>query len=100
MADVLRNEYEIVYIAKPTLGEDGVAALSDRFAAVISGQGGEITATELWGKRNLAYPIQKFFEGVYILNRVSMPPQGTTEVDRMLRLNEDVLRHLIVRTNE
>jgi small subunit ribosomal protein S6 len=100
MAEVLRNEYEIVYIAKPTLGEDGVQALNDRFAAVIGGQNGEITATEMWGKRTLAYPIEKFFEGVYILSRVAMPPQGTIEVDRMLRLNEDVLRHLIVRTDE
>lgn len=100
MAEALRNEYEIVFIAKPTLGEDGVAALSDRFSAVIGGQNGEITVTELWGKRTLAYPIEKFFEGIYILHRVALPPQGTIEVDRMLRLSEDVLRHLIVRTDE
>lgn len=100
MAEGLRNEYEIVYVAKPTLGEDAVAALNDRFASVITGQNGEVTATELWGKRTLAYPIEKFFEGIYILSRVAMPPKGTIEVDRMLRLNEDVLRHLIVRTDE
>ncbi|MGL4648717.1 MAG: 30S ribosomal protein S6 [Caldilineaceae bacterium] len=100
MAEGLRNEYEIVFIAKPTLGDDGVAALNDRFAAVITGQGGEVTTTELWGKRTLAYPIEKFFEGFYILSRVALPPKGTIEVDRMLRLNEDVLRHLIVRTDE
>jgi len=100
MAEVLKHEYEIVYIAKPTLGEDGVTALGDRFAAVVAGQQGEITAIEPWGKRTLAYPIEKFFEGVYILNRVALPPRGTVEVDRMLRLNEDVLRHLIVRTDE
>jgi small subunit ribosomal protein S6 len=100
MAEVLRNEYEIVFIAKPTLGDDGVAALNDRFASIIGGQGGEVTTTELWGKRTLAYPIEKFFEGFYILSRVALPPQGTIEVDRMLRLNEDVLRHLIVRTDE
>jgi small subunit ribosomal protein S6 len=100
MAEGLRNEYEIVFIAKPTLNDDGVAALNERFATVITGQGGEVATTELWGKRTLAYPIQKFFEGFYILSRVALPPKGTIEVDRMLRLNEDVLRHLIVRTDE
>jgi small subunit ribosomal protein S6 len=100
MAEALMNEYEIVYIAKPTLGEDDVAALSERFAQLIAGQGGEINATEQWGKRTLAYPIQKFFEGIYILNRVSLPPQGMTEVDRVMRLNEDMIRYLIVRTND
>jgi ribosomal protein S6 len=47
----------------------------------------------------LRAPIDRFFEGVYILNRVAMPPQGTAEVDRVMRLNEDIIRFLIVRTN-
>lgn len=100
MAEAVRNEYEVVIVARPTLGEDGLTALTGRITQVIAGQGGEVTATELWGKRTLAYPIKKFFEGVYVLFRVGMPPQGTAEVDRFLGFSEDVIRFLIVRTDE
>lgn len=100
MAEAGRNPYEVVLIARPTLGEEGMTALNDRVTQVVAGQGGELAATELWGKRTLAYPIKKFFEGVYVLYRVEMPPQGAAEVDRYLRFNEDVIRYLIVRTDE
>jgi small subunit ribosomal protein S6 len=100
MSEVTRNEYEVVVVARPTLGEDGLTALNDRVAQVVAGQGGEVTGTELWGKRTLAYPIKKLFEGVYVLHRVALPPQGTAEVDRFLRFNEDVIRYLVVRTDE
>ncbi len=100
MTDVLRNEYEVVLVAKPTLGEEGMTALHEKLASVIANQSGEVLGTELWGKRTLAYPINKFFEGVYELHRVALPPQGTAEVDRYLRFNEDILRFLILRTEE
>ncbi len=98
--DTGRHEYELVFVVRPTLGEEGLNTLNDRLAQTIGTQGGEITATELWGKRTLAYPIKKFFEGVYVLHQVAMPPQGTAELDRLLRFNEDVLRFLIMRTDE
>jgi small subunit ribosomal protein S6 len=94
------NLYEVTFVAKPTLGDDGVAALTERLAQVIAGQSGEVQSVEPWGKRTLAYPIKRFFEGVYVLNYVNLPPQGIAEVDRFLRFNEDVLRHLIVRSGE
>jgi small subunit ribosomal protein S6 len=100
MAEIGNHEYEVVLVARPTLGDEGMAALNDRFAQAITTQGGEVTGTEMWGKRTLAYPIRKFFEGIYVLHRVAMPPQGTAEVDRLLRLNEDVLRYLVLRTDE
>jgi small subunit ribosomal protein S6 len=100
MTDVLRNEYEVVLVARPTLGEEGLTALNDKLAQVIANQGGEVLGTEIWGKRTLAYPINKFFEGVYLLHRVALPPQGTAEVDRSMRFNEDILRYLILRTDE
>ena len=99
MTETNRHEYEVVLVARPNLGEDGLAALTERLTAAIAAQSGEVTATDLWGKRQLAYPIAKFFEGVYMLHRVAMPPQATAEVDRLLRFNEDVLRYLIVRTD-
>lgn len=100
MTDVLRNDYEVILVAKPTLGEEGMTALHEKLAQVIANQSGEVVGTELWGKRTLAYPINKFFEGVYVLHRVALPPQGTAEVDRYLRFNEDILRYLILRADE
>ena len=100
MAETNNHEYELVFVARPTLGEEGVTALSDRLSQVVAGQAGTVQGVEMWGKRTLAYPINKYFEGIYVLNRISMPPQGTAELDRLLRFNEDVLRYLIVRTDE
>lgn len=100
MAEANVHEYEVVYIARPTLTEDGLAALNDKFVQLVTNQSGQVQATELWGKRTLAYPINKFYEGVYILNRIAMPPQGTIELERLFRFNEDVLRYLLVRSDE
>lgn len=100
MAETNNHEYELVFVARPNLGEEGVTALSDRLSQVVAGQAGTVQGVEMWGKRTLAYPINKYFEGIYVLNRISMPPQGTVELDRLLRFNEDVLRYLIVRTDE
>jgi small subunit ribosomal protein S6 len=100
MTEANLHEYEVVFVARPTLNEDGVAALNDRVTGFVGAQSGQVQATELWGKRTLAYPINKFYEGIYVLHRVSLPPQSTPELDRMLRYNEDVLRYLVVRTDE
>jgi len=94
------REYEMVYIAQPDIGDDGLRQLNERLTQAITSQQGAISATEIWGKRTLAYQIKKFYEGHYVLHRFQMAPEGTEELDRLLRLNENVLRYLIVRTDE
>jgi len=94
------NAYETVYIAQASLDEESLKALNERFAQTIGAFGGQITATEPWGRRTLAYPIKKQFEGQYILQRFQMRPEGASEVDRFFRLNENIIRYLIVRTDE
>ncbi len=100
MTDTALHEYELVFIVRPNLGDEGVTTLNGRVAQLITSQSGQMQSTELWGKRTLAYPIRKFYEGVYVLHRFAMAPQGTGELERLLRFNEDVLRYLIVRTDE
>ncbi len=95
-----RREYEMVYIAQPDIGDDGLRQLNDRMTQAITNQKGAMTNTEIWGKRTLAYPIKKFYEGHYVLHRFQMAPEGTEELDRLLRLNENVIRYLIFRTDE
>lgn len=91
------NNYELIYILQPELEDEGIKAVDDRVSQAIAGEQGTITGTELWGKRRLAYPIKKHFEGYYILHNVSMPPGAVRNVERQLRLSEDVLRFLVVR---
>jgi small subunit ribosomal protein S6 len=99
MSETPKHEYELVYIIQPELNEEEISALDGRLVDVVTGQNGEVTGTELWGQRPLAYAIKRNTAGYYILHRLSMPPQATGEVERLLRLNENVLRYLIIRTD-
>ena len=95
-----QHEYEVVFIAQPNLDSDGMKDLYERLATVIANFGGEVTGTDVWGRRNLAYPIKRFFEGQYVLQRCKMAPAGAHELERALRLNENVIRYLIMRTDD
>lgn len=100
MSSDLVHEYELVYIAQPDLDEEGMNTLSARFTQTISSFGGAVSNIEPWGRRTLAYPINKFFEGHYVLLRFNMEPNGAEEIDRLLRLNENIIRYLLIRTDE
>lgn len=93
------NSYEIVYILRPDLEEGEAEAATQRFAQVVESQGGEIVLTDPWGTRKLAYSIKDYTEGVYILHHFDMPPVGMDPLERMLRLNESVLRYMILRND-
>jgi len=94
------REYELVYIIQPDLDESSILALNERVVQVIGEHQGEMLTTEMWGRRTLAYPIKKFFEGHYVMQRFTMLPNGAEEVERYLRLNEDVIRYLMFRKSE
>lgn len=100
MAEQEKRDYELVYILQPNLDENNILALNERLGQVVAGQNGAITSTELWGRRGLAYTIKKFGEGHYVLQNLNMEPTGATEVERFLRLNEDVIRYLMIRKDE
>ncbi len=94
------RQYELVYILQPQLDEAGINSFDGRLCDTIVAQGGSDIATEVWGKRTLAYPIERYYEGYYILHRFQMPPTGTEEVERLLRFSEDVMRHLLMRKDD
>ena len=91
--------YELVYIVRPTVDEQALAAVNERVDKMIAGNGGEITHRDDWGKRRLAYPIAKFNEGFYTVLQLNLPPGNVRELERSLRLTEQVLRYLVVRTD-
>ena len=99
MHDVIRD-YELIFIAVPQLDDEGVAALNERITGRIAAANGTVTKTNVWGRRNLAYPIGKQTEGIYVQFGFQAPPTAQSELERDLQLEEQVIRHLAIRLDE
>jgi small subunit ribosomal protein S6 len=95
----MRN-YEIMFIAHPDLDDASLNTLLEKAKGWVTSTGGQVTQVDLWGRRRLAYPIRKQSEGQYILMQTQMPPTGTGEVERNMRLTEQVMRFQVVRTDD
>ncbi|MCX7839043.1 MAG: 30S ribosomal protein S6 [Anaerolineae bacterium] len=91
--------YELMYIARPTLDEQALAALNDKVGKFVLNVNGKVLKREDWGKRRLAYPIAKQTEGFYAVLHIELPPTAVRDLERNLKLAEDVLRHLIVKVD-
>ncbi|WP_195574010.1 30S ribosomal protein S6 [Paenibacillus sp. 1001270B_150601_E10] len=89
------RKYELMYILRPDLEQDVVTATVEKFQGVIS-NGGEITKHDVMGKRRLAYEIKKFRDGIYVLVNFTAEPAVVAEVDRQLKIADEVIRHLVV----
>ena len=94
MAKINAN-YELVMILKPDLGEEATAALVEKFKTLIE-QHGTVAEVDEWGKRRLAYPINDINEGYYVLVTFTAEPALPAELDRQMRINDSVMRSLIV----
>ncbi|MEM4723702.1 MAG: 30S ribosomal protein S6 [Candidatus Hadarchaeum sp.] len=93
-------QYELVFVVRPELEEEPLAALVNKVSQTISDLQGQVQQIEPWGKRRLAYPIKKYREGFYYLMLIELPASAVRSLDRTLRFTEDVIRHLIVRKDE
>ena len=91
--------YENVFIARQDISATQAEALTEQFANLIAEQGGKVTKKEQWGLRNIAYRIKKNRKGHYVLMNIEAPPAAVTEMERQMRINEDVLRYLTVRVD-
>lgn len=89
--------YECVLIARNDATQQQVDALADQITQGMEAQGGAVKKREYWGLRNLAYRIKKNRKGHYLLLGLDAPPAAVTEMERLLSLNEDVLRFLTIR---
>jgi len=94
MAKINAN-YELVMILKPDLGEEATAALVEKFKTLVE-QRGTVAEVDEWGKRHLAYPIDDITEGYYVLMTFTADPALPAELDRQMRINDSVMRSLIV----
>ena len=98
----MTRTYELGFVVEPRQSDEDVQALTAKYKEMIEGAGAEVTYEDHWGKRKLAYPIEKYTEGKYVFLYISatdtVPP--FTEIERLMGQNDKVLRYLTVRTDE
>src|SRR5216684_4466418 len=94
------RQYELVYILPPDSTDEQVAEIHEQVASVVSRLNGKIEKTDNWGRRKLAYEIGPFKEGVYVLEVINGSGELMKEIDRRLKVLDQVVRHLIVRVDE
>ena len=91
------RKYEMMVILNPEIDERTVAPALEKLLNVVSANGGSVDATDIWGKRRLAYPIEKHSEGIYAVIDMTTTPQIAEELTRQLTLNDSVLRTKLLR---
>ena len=94
------HPYELMVILDPGIDERTVAPSMDKFLGVITAAGGAIENIDIWGKRRLAYEIDKNTEGIYVVVNFTATAEATRELDRQLGLSEAVLRTKVLRADE
>ncbi len=92
--------YESVFIARQDISATQAEGLADTFAKAVTDGGGKVAKREIWGLRQLAYRIKKNRKGHYILFNFDAPSGAIEEMERQMRLHEDVLRHLTIKVDE
>jgi small subunit ribosomal protein S6 len=91
--------YENIFIARQDISGAQVDALADTFTQLVTDNGGEVKRREYWGLRNLAYRMRKNRKGHYVLFNIDAPPAAIAELERTMRINEDVIRYLTIRVD-
>jgi small subunit ribosomal protein S6 len=95
----LRN-YELVYILRPDLEDENRESVTAKIEELITASGGQVLQVDSWGLRRLAYSIQRFGEGYYVLAKINLRTEAILELRRGLGLTEEVIRYLLIRTDE
>ena len=94
------RHYELMVIFDPTLDERTIAPSLDTLLTVVREEGGKVDQVDVWGKRRLAYEIKKNSEGIYAVVEMNCEPATVQELDRLLTLNESVLRTKVLRADQ
>ena len=92
--------YETVFIARQDITSAQAEQLADQFAQLVKDNGGEVKKTEHWGLKTLAYRMNKNRKGHYVLFNIDAPHPAVAEMERNMRLNEDILRYMTIRVDE
>lgn len=90
--------YECLFVVKPGLAEEETKAVVNKFTSLIADNGGAVESVNEWGKRRLAYPIEKFVEGYYVLVNFKSEAALPAELNRVFGITDEILRYLVVRS--
>lgn len=94
------RKYETLYVLRPDLEAEKTQELVERFKEVVTSNGGELVEVNEWGKRRLAYEIDKLREGFYVLMKYHAATDFTKELERLFRISDDVMRYITTRVDE
>lgn len=94
------RKYEIMYIIRPTLDQEAKKALIEELNEILTSRGTESVSVNEWGTRDLAYEIKDFKKGYYVVLTADATPEATFELDRVMKIKEDVIRHIIINRDE
>jgi len=94
------RKYEVVFILRPDLDEEKNTAVIEKFKDLVVSQGGEVLKLDKWGKRRLAYEVKGVREGFYVILHINAEPEVSSELDRVFKITDEVLRHIIIREEE
>ena len=95
----ITGKYEVLYIIDPAQGEEGIAALVEKFKAMVEAEG-SLSNVDEWGKRRLAYPINDLNEGYYVLMNFESKPEFPAELERVMKITDGILRCLTTAVEE
>jgi len=93
----VRRDYELGFILNPEVSEEQTRAILERIEQIVRNYDGQVVKVNQWGRRRLAYPIQHHRDGYYVFIDMILTPETVLELDRTLKVSEEVLRHLITR---
>lgn len=91
------NNYEVLYIIDGALDEAATNATIEKYESLVTGSGGSVEKTEKWGMRKFAYPINDKEEGFYVLMTFTSPSELPRELERQMRISDEVVRYMVVR---
>ncbi|KAA0566090.1 30S ribosomal protein S6 [Bacillus sp. AFS015802] len=94
------RKYEVMYIVRPNIDDESKKAVVERFDNVLTTNGAEIIESKDWGKRRLAYEINDFRDGFYQLVKMSATSDAVNEFDRLAKISDDIIRHIVVKEEE
>ena len=94
------RDYELVVIVSPEVAEENLPSTLQKLEQFVNAKGGSITSVEQWGRRQLAYPINKFTEGTYVLNQLKLDPSVAKQLEADLFLADEFIRHLLIKKED
>jgi small subunit ribosomal protein S6 len=93
----VKRDYELAFILSPEASEEETRAIMDRVEQVVTTHEGQIVKVNQWGRRRLAYPIERHRDGIYVFIDMILTPESVSELERTLKVSEIVLRHMVKR---